>query len=75
MKAFVVLSMILDVTDDAALEDVRASMESAGWAKLVESANDAAAEHGREDEVEAILDEAVLFYGVQAWALPNRPDA
>lgn len=73
MKGFVVLSMILDVVDAEALEDIRSNMESVGWEKLVESAREAGEERGRADEVDALLDEAVLFYGVQAWPLPYRP--
>ena len=74
MKAFVQMSMIVEVEDDPALEDMRASMELSGWNSLLSSMQTWGEENGVEF-TEEVIDEAVLFYGVQAWPLPSHPEA
>jgi hypothetical protein len=69
VKAFFIISMVLEVEDGAALEDWRASMESSGWNSLIETMQ----EELGEGLTEQVVDDAILFYGVQAWPLPNHP--
>lgn len=74
MKAFFIMSMILEIEDDLDLEESRASMEATGWNSLIQTMKSGFAENEAELTQEDV-DTVVLFYGVQAWPLPHQPSA
>jgi len=63
------LSMVLEVDDLADLEEWRSGMETSGWKSLIQSMGEALGE----EPTEEMIDESILFYGVQAWPLPTHP--